>query len=1432
MTGTLHVGNRTSGPKFNLFETQGATDALVTPGTYTLITAREEDLPELVQLSGLATFPNKPDAVDYTCTADVAAGRARLLVTVTTAGPAPAASGDPLVLNNTVLDETLVATPAQLAAARTIYTNPGYPVNKHGPVDLGELTGFARGGKLVSGSGTTYASDLSFANISSNITLKSGTFAYTGGDATVPGFTIDSSDNRSSVLSITNENTTLTVEGLNVVVGSLTKTGLGTLKFKPPAGTTLVLPSATWDNGNYNGVSAYGDGPTSGFRAVNVDEGWLEIGAVDDPSDAPDVFGPADFSVGSQSRRNGIADQTAGSLRMNNGTLYLNGMLYVGYYCGNYASNPDLNLTPTIVQNGGLLSCSTFRMAHCNDANQQTASPRYFLHGGTNVVRNALQAGYSNVSKGYTYRATVDVDGGLLVVSNDFVCGSNAKSIGVDVAIHGTGRVEVGDIFYPAYAGTRETNTFLLAENGVLRAHSIDGYNAARGLVATFDGGTFENALPPSGYGYIRRLQCARIGAGGLNIDLSQHAELGTHNSNWLVIQQTFEHDPNCAGADGGITIRGAGALMASTGFEESTFTGPIRVRDGARLAPAGTRVAPFAVQVAPGARLRDYSGTSVMSGLTLGEIGATDPVVLELLATVETTGFTATNSLQVLSPVAVTMIQEAHDFQPRLVPGVYTALVYKATCPDVDLSLFRLTGADAARATLAAAQTTIDDGGEFDGMKAVVLTVTAKNGAGLASGNVWTSVSSGGSWSTAANWENPEFVPNGIAQDVSFNPAAAAGVGVTLDAPVTVGSLTFNASSATSGYTLSGASLTIDGGNFFDPFVENASGTNTIAVPVALGKDTQFRTTAGNELRVTGGVGGAADLDVNTHVTAGAGQVNLKVDPGYAGKITTGSGRVVMDDLSFIQSASQLTLGRGTFLYTGPDVEIPGFRVSAGSGRQAIFESESDVTVADSISRTGTSAFAKYGSGTLRLHGTGTLALNTAITDAGVATNRYANGDGPTNVVHSLTVSSGTVVLGEVDDPANAPTVTGSSTMAIGAPTTTGDATLVLNGGVLSASSHFYLGNSFTTKRASPVQFTYKQNGGSLSIGNALVFGISGAGDANKLFELNAGTAYVKTNLRMARTANTSKLQDRIVVNGGHLAAVSEIQLAYEKNACRTLVEINGGTLTSSNTFCAARSTGNDTTLRLNPDGTFRSSAFSASANSCTTRFYANGGTFRPLCRTAAAQTMPAKAFTHFYASTNGLVVDTSETLNGAPFTMEQAILHDPDCEDADGGLVKRGAGLLTLTGANTYTGGTVVEGGVLALSGAGTLGACGGLAVANGAICDLGGTAQAVGEVATSGLVRNGALTVTGGMLVGEGVLSVDGDLALANGLTLDFAGRSGLDLLAGEPVAVVTGTATLPNSAKATNAGDVKAVTFVRDGTVVYARKIPGGAVIVIR
>ena len=616
-----------------------------------------------------------------------------------------------------------------------------------------------------------------------------------------------------------------------------------------------------------------------------------------------------------------------------------------------------------------------------------------------------------------------------------------------------------------------------------------------------------------------------------------------------------------------------------------------------------------------------------------------------------------------------------------------------------------------------------------------------------------------------------------------------------------------------------------------------NASGTNTIASVVTLATDAELQTMNGNELRITGGITGDGDLGVNKHVVTNAGQVNLEVSPNFKGKVTTGSGRVVMDDLSFIQSPDQLTLGVGTFLYTGPSVEIPGFQLKGRSGQPCVFQHDADITV-NSLTNIGTSAFLKLGAGKFHLKGTDTLAVNTYVNNSGddLRTTVFPNGDGPTRAFRGFSVSEGTFEMGVVDDPENAPTLTiGKTEIGIGNYTSpkNGSNTFILNNGTISLAAQLYLSYYSTAGNT----LTFIQNGGRITSTGGLNCGYCGGSTMNvsTLFEMNGGTAYFNTYFRMgsSKVSNRDAQTCRLVMNGGTLAFGGDAAFAYLSTGLTNqgALDLNGGLMAVTGTVDFASYNGDKVTLRLNPGATFRANAIKQTATTAETAFYGNGGTFQPICKTAAGQTLNA-AFS-LYSSTNGLVVDTSATLNGAAYTIAQPVLHDPALDAAaDGGLVKRGAGLLTLTGANTYTGGTVVEGGILALSGTGTLGTGTGLAVADGAICDLGGTAQAVGEVTASGLVRNGALTVTGGVLVGEGVLSVDGDLTLANGLTLDFAGRSDLDLRAGEAVAAVTGTATLPNSAKAVNAGDVKAVTFVRDGTVVYALKASGGAVIVIR
>ena len=1376
--------------------------------------------------------------MDYTCFVTQENGRALLKVAVTPAGTPAAVTGDPLIVR--AMDgETVSPAAADVAAAHTIYSNPSY--QDSGTVELGDLTGFATGGTLIAGSGTTRISDLSFVQGVTNLAIRTGTLMYTGTSATIPGFTVDTAGNRSSVINVADTNTTLTITDLGVRGGSLTKMGPGTLHF---GGTgEIVMPTEAVNAGTYNGVTATGAGPANGARCVNVNEGKMTIGTLGDPTDAPTLVAPYDFSVGSQSHRTGQGIQTAGELVMNNGMLDVTGYIYIGYYSGRYDDCPDIITHPTLTVNGGRIDALALRIAQANATYPHNCSPCLRVHGGTFNVSNEIYASYTAASD-KTCRTEVTVDGTGVLRAGTHFYGGASNSAGVDLTITDNGRMEVSDIVYLANNNQNATNIFRLTGNGVLRARYLTGNNLNRGLKAYFDGGTYESLVNTSGNSKLINVQEAYIGAGGFNVDLSHQTELAGPTTYWFLIQQKLMSDPALNGApDGGITFFGAGTGSVWDGFDSSTFTGPIRVRDGARFIPANSLAAPFAVEASATARLQDYSGTSKIKDLTLGTEGASDPVVLELRRDVKGYGFVVTNELSILSPVAITTHNDGHDLSPYPVDGTYTALVYRAELPDVDLTKFTLAAADAQTATISAQQVTVADGGDYDGMKAVVVTIAGAAGAGAANGNVWKTVSAAGTWSDTANWENAAVgVPNGATKTATFKPATKANVGVTLDTPVTLGGMTFTAASKASyGYNISGQGLTLDNGaaGSTPATVANAKGTNAIASVVTLATSAQLQTDKGNELRITGGVTGGGDLSVNTHVVTNAGQVNLKVLPSYTGKITTGSGRVVIDDLSFIQSPDQLTLGLGTLLYTGPNVEIPGFKFTAASGRPAVFESEADVTVGK-IERTGTAAFLKLGTGTLRLHGTNTFSVNTSYNNSGSGSSaRFANGDGPTKAVRGFAVSEGTFVVGEVDDPANAPTLDiNSREIGVGNYTSpkNSKATLILNNGTISLTSQFYM--SFYSLAGT--ELTFRMNGGRIVNTGGFYTDYYGTGVTSthgiksSLVEINGGTASFDGNLRMGYTAaKTPGTQtSRLVVNGGTFAFGGSAVFAFSPygRTSDIFIDLNGGLFAVTGTTTFASYPGDKVTLRLNSGATFRANAITHTNVVDDAKFYGNGGTFQPICKTAAGQTLNA-AFS-LYSSTNGLVVDTSEALNGAVYTIAMPIATDPDCEGVDGGLVKRGAGTLTLSGANTYTGPTVVEGGVLALSGTGTLGTGSGLSIATGGILDLGNAACEVADVTASGLVRNGGLTVTGGFLVGESVLSVDGDLTLGNTLTVDFAGRQGFDLVAGEPIAVVTGTATLPGGARATNAGNVRGITFAHDGSVVYAFKAPGGTVLVVR
>ena len=75
-----------------------------------------------------------------------------------------------------------------------------------------------------------------------------------------------------------------------------------------------------------------------------------------------------------------------------------------------------------------------------------------------------------------------------------------------------------------------------------------------------------------------------------------------------------------------------------------------------------------------------------------------------------------------------------------------------------------------------------------------------------------------------------------------------------------------------------------------------------------------------------------------------------------------------------------------------------------------------------------------------------------------------------------------------------------------------------------------------------------------------------------------------------------------------------------------------------------------------------------------------------------------------------------------------------------------KRGAGTLTLTGANTYAQPTVVSGGTLALATGASLPADNAITVGDGATLDLGGNAATAASITGAGTLANGTLSLSG--------------------------------------------------------------------------------------
>jgi autotransporter-associated beta strand protein len=207
--------------------------------------------------------------------------------------------------------------------------------------------------------------------------------------------------------------------------------------------------------------------------------------------------------------------------------------------------------------------------------------------------------------------------------------------------------------------------------------------------------------------------------------------------------------------------------------------------------------------------------------------------------------------------------------------------------------------------------------------------------------------------------------------------------------------------------------------------------------------------------------------------------------------------------------------------------------------------------------------------------------------------------------------------------------------------------------------------------------------------------------GNGPGFFNLYGGTAYLGGNLNLQDSGSGNGV---VNVNAGSLTVSNSIVLPAGGSGTGTF-NLNGGSVTAA---AITRSGTNSGTLVL------------------------NGGVLKP----RAATTTFIGANVTVLAGTNGAAIDTA----GIDITIPAALLHSGT--GLDGGLIKLGAGTLTLSGTNSYNGPTVVSNGTLLVNG--SIGPGNVTVLAN---ATLGGTGTVLANVTVNpgGALLSG-LTITG--------------------------------------------------------------------------------------
>jgi autotransporter-associated beta strand protein len=178
------------------------------------------------------------------------------------------------------------------------------------------------------------------------------------------------------------------------------------------------------------------------------------------------------------------------------------------------------------------------------------------------------------------------------------------------------------------------------------------------------------------------------------------------------------------------------------------------------------------------------------------------------------------------------------------------------------------------------------------------------------------------GNWSLGSNW-SLGAAPNSPGAVAIFNKSTTADLTITLDAPQTVGSLTFGNSAGNSvGYILSGSNaLTLNnsGGN---ATITVTGGSQGINVPVVLASNLVVTTSPGNTNARTLRFGNASDISqsgsgsFSLTMSGTGGELILSGTDTYTGGTSVEAGTLIVTSKAALANGSNLTVGNETSLF------------------------------------------------------------------------------------------------------------------------------------------------------------------------------------------------------------------------------------------------------------------------------------------------------------------------------------------------------------------------------------------------------------------------------------------------------------------------------------------------------------------------------------